>query len=99
MEPTRGGRGRGVERKLLAYLLVTNFFEARDLIGLGAFGPLDDVEFDLVAFFEALIALTLDGTVMNEDVGPTLPPEEAVALCVVEPLDGAFVLCQWSCSL
>jgi len=99
MDRTRGGRGRGAREKLLACLLVIHFFETTDLIGLGALGPLDDVEFDLVAFFEALIALTLNGTVMNEDVGPTLPPEEAVALCVVEPLDCALVLCQWSCSL
>jgi hypothetical protein len=79
--------------------VLTNFFETRDLVSLGTLSPLDDVEFDLIAFFEALVALTLNGTVMNEDVGPTIPPEEAVTLCVVKPLYGALVLCQLRCSL
>jgi len=78
---------------------VIDFFEARDLIGLGALCPLDDVELDLITLFEALIALALDRAVMNEDVRPAVAAEEAIALCVVEPLYGAFVLCQWSDSL
>ena len=36
---------------------------------------------------------------MDEDVRATLAAEESVSLCVVEPLYGAFVLCQWSDSL
>jgi hypothetical protein len=78
---------------------VTDFFETRDLIGLGTLCPLDDVELDLIALFEALVALALDGAVVNEDVRPALAAEEAIALCVVEPLYGALVLCQWSDSL
>jgi hypothetical protein len=78
---------------------VTNFFEARDLIGLGTFTSLDDVEFNLVALFEALVALALNGAVVYENVCPALTAEEAVTFCVVEPLDGAFILCQWSHSL
>ncbi len=76
-----------------------DFFEASDLIGLGAFGSLDDVELDLIAFFEALVALELDGAVVDEDIGAALAAEESVALCVVEPLHGALVLCQWTDSL
>ena len=75
------------------------FFEPRDLIGLGTFGSLDDVEFNLIPLFKALVALTLDGAVVNEDVCPAIPAKEAVALCIVEPLHGAFILCQWSNSL
>ena len=81
------------------WFLVINFFETRDLVGLGALGSLDDVELDLIAFLEALVALALDRTVVNEDVGATLAAEKAVALCVVEPLYGALILCQWSDSL
>jgi hypothetical protein len=76
-----------------------DFFEAGDLVGLGALGSLDDVELHLIAFFETLVALALDGAVMNEDVGSAVAAEEAVALCVVEPLYGALILCQWSNSL
>ena len=76
-----------------------DFLEARDLVRLRALRPLNDVELDLIALFEALIALALDRAVMNEDVRPAVAAEEAVTLCVVEPLYGAFVLCQWSHSL
>ena len=78
---------------------VINFFETRDLIGLGTLRSLDDVEFDLVALFEALVALALNGAVVYEDVRPALAAEESVTLCVVEPLYGALILCQWSHSL
>jgi len=78
---------------------VIDFFKTRDLIGLGTLCPLDDVELDLIALFEALIALALDRAVMNEDVRPAVAAEEAIALCVVEPLHSALVLCQWSDSL
>jgi hypothetical protein len=78
---------------------VIDFLNPEDLISLRAFGSLNDVELDLVAFFEALIALALDGAVVHEDVGATLAAEESVSLCVVEPLYGAFILCQWSDSL
>jgi hypothetical protein len=78
---------------------VTNFFETRDLISLGTFSSLNDVEFDLIAFFEALVALALNGAVVYEDVCPALAAEEAVTFCVVEPLYGALILCQWSHSL
>jgi hypothetical protein len=95
---TRMGDSALTRARLLAYF-VTNFFETRDLLGLGAFASLNDVKFHLVALFEALITLALDGAVVNEDVSPALAAEESVTLCVVEPLYGAFILCQWSHSL
>jgi hypothetical protein len=79
--------------------LVTNFFETRDLIGLGALTPLDDVEFNLIALFQAFIAFPLNGAVVDEDVRPAITAEEAVTFCVVEPLYGALILCHWSHSL
>jgi hypothetical protein len=75
------------------------FFEAGDLVSLRALGSLDDVELHLIALFETLVALALDGAVVNEDVGSSVAAEEAIALCVIEPLYGAFILCQWSNSL
>jgi hypothetical protein len=78
---------------------VINFFQPRHLIGLGALAALNDIEFHLIAFFQALIALALDGAVVDEDVSPALAAEEAVPLCVVEPLDGTLELCHWSHSL
>jgi hypothetical protein len=92
------GRFRAGRTRLVACFVI-NFFETRDLIGLGTFRSLDDVEFNLVAFFEALIALALNGAVMYEDVRSALTAKEAVTLCVVEPLYCALILCQWSHSL
>jgi len=78
---------------------VAGLFEARDLVGLRSFSPLDDVKLNLIALFEALVTLALDGAVVNEDVCPAIAAEEAVALSVVKPFYGALVLCQWSNSL
>lgn len=77
-------------------MFVMDFLEARDLVSLRAFRPLDDVELNLIALFEALVTLALNGTVMNKYVRPAVAAEEAVTLCVVEPLYGAFILCQLS---
>ena len=71
-----------------------HFLEARDLVSLRALRPLDDVELNLIALFEALVALALDRTVMNEDIGPVIAAEESVPFCIVEPLNCSLVLCQ-----
>ena len=76
-----------------------HFLEARDLVSLRTLGPLNDVELDLIALFQALVALTLNGTVMNEDVCSTLAAKKAVALSIIEPFYGALILCQWKNSL
>lgn len=78
---------------------VSGFLEARDLVRLRTFSALDDIELNLVALFEALVPLALDGAVVNENVCPAVSAEEAVALCVVKPFYGALILCQWSNSL
>ena len=66
---------------------------ARYLIGLRSFGALDDVEFDLIALFEALIAFSLYGCVVNEYVGALIATEETVPFSVVEPFHCSPVLC------
>lgn len=63
------------------------------LIGLWALGALNDVELDLIAFFEALVAFTLYGCVMDEYVGTLVATEETVPFCVVKPLHCSLVLC------
>src|SRR5918999_1556314 len=57
------------------------------LLGLRALRPLRDLELDLLALFEGLEAVALDGAVVDEDVGRAGLLDEAVALRVVEPLD------------
>jgi hypothetical protein len=68
------------------------FFEAAHLIGLRAFAAFNNVEFYFVTFLEAFVAFALNGTVVDEDIGSTIPSEESVAFCVIEPLYGAFIL-------
>jgi hypothetical protein len=70
------------------------FSETCHLIGLGSLSPLNNIELDLVTFFQALIPLALNGTVMNEDIGAVIAAEESVPFCVVEPLNRSLVLCQ-----
>jgi hypothetical protein len=61
-------------------------------VGLRSLLPLNDVELNLVAFFQALVPIKLDRAVMNKHVGPVVPADKAVALCVVKPLHLTFVL-------
>src|ERR1700722_4915549 len=71
---------------------LTGFFsEPGYLIGLGTLGSLNDIELNLIAFFEALIPLALNGAVMNEDVGAVIATEEPMPFCVVEPLNCSLV--------
>jgi hypothetical protein len=63
------------------------------LVGLGALCTLNDVEFDLIAFFEALVAFALNRRVVDEDIGPIVTTKEAVSLCIVKPLNRSLVLC------
>src|SRR3954453_8300305 len=59
-------------------------------VGLGALLALGDLELDPLAFFQALVAVGLDGAVVNEDVTAAVHGDEAVALLGVEPLDRAL---------
>ena len=53
---------------------------------------MNDVEFDLVPFFQALVSIELDRAVMHKHVGSIVTADEAVSLRVIEPLHFAFVL-------
>ena len=78
----------------LAGNLASQFFDAKDLIGLRSFRSLNNVELDLIAFLQAFVAFALNRGVVNEHVGSAIPAQEAVPFCVVEPFHGALVLCQ-----
>src|SRR4051812_46841581 len=58
--------------------------------GLQALGTLHRIELHGLALGEAAKAFTDDGGVMDENVRSALRSDEAKALCVVEPLHGAF---------
>jgi hypothetical protein len=63
-----------------------------DAVSLRAPVPLNDVEEDLFAAFEAFVAIFLNGTEMDEDIIAAIVPKEAVAFDVVKPFHGAFIL-------
>src|SRR5690242_5260958 len=65
--------------------------DGTNVLRLRALGALRDVELDLLVLVEGLVALRLDGRVVNEDViAAVLLGDEAEALLGVEPLDGAL---------
>jgi hypothetical protein len=101
VQEREGADGPRLRGALLTYLTcrLTDFFEAGDLVGLGTLCSLDDIELHLIAFLQALVSFALNGAVVDEHVCPALAAEETVAFCVVEPLNCALVLCQWSDSL
>ena len=66
--------------------------EADNRIRLRPFLAFDDVELDLIAFFERFVPVQLDCRVVNEYVRPVFTSDESVALGVVKPLDLTFVL-------
>src|SRR5919197_6451935 len=57
--------------------------------GLGALRPLRDVELDGLPLSKRAVAGRLDRAEMHEDVDAGFGGDEAVALLVVEPLDGS----------
>src|SRR3954453_7390883 len=61
-----------------------------DGVGLRTLLALDDLEGDPLALVEALVAVHLDGRVVDEDVLAAVDGDEAEALLGVEPLHGAL---------
>ena len=57
------------------------------MICLGSFLALNDIELNVVAFFEAFVPVYLDCAVVDEDVWSILTTDETISLRVVEPLD------------
>ena len=66
--------------------------QANDRVCLRPLLTLNDVEFDVVPFFERLVAFQLNRGVMDEYIGPVITSNESVALGVVEPFHLTFVL-------
>src|SRR6185295_6493056 len=69
------------------WLNVTFASDLADVGGLEPLGALGHLELDLIALGEALEALRLDGVEVHEHVVAGLLGDEAIALCIVEPLD------------
>src|SRR6185503_3045001 len=68
--------------------------DLRYVLGRGALGALDDVEFDALAFGEGAEAAALDRRMVDEAILlTTLGRDEAEALRVIEPLHGAGSAC------
>src|SRR4051794_36009820 len=61
-----------------------------DGVGLRTLLALDDLEGDPLALVEALVAVHLDGRVVDEDVLAAVDGDEAEALLGVEPLHAAL---------
>jgi hypothetical protein len=59
--------------------------ELYDVLGLGAFGALDHLEFHFLVFAQGAKALAHDGAVMYEDIGAVVPGDEAITLGIVKP--------------
>jgi hypothetical protein len=83
----RQARLRFIRLEALGY-----FSNSTYRIGLRTFLSLNDVEFHLVPFFQALVSIELDRAVMNKHVGSIIPADKAITLSVIEPLHFAFVL-------
>jgi len=61
-------------------------------VRLGALLALNDVELNLIALFQSLVPVELDGGIVNEYIRPVIASNESVALGVVKPLDLPFEL-------
>lgn len=90
-QPSKGsGKGRSADNRLRC--AVSCIPQANYRVRLGPFLPLDDVELDVIAFFQCFVTVQLYRRVVHEHVGTVFPPDESVALGVVKPLHFAFVL-------
>src|SRR5882762_11059670 len=67
--------------------------DSANVLSLPAFGALDDVEFNALAFLERTETVCLDGCVMHEYILAVVAAKEAESLCVVEPLNCTLFHC------
>ncbi len=91
---TGGKKRRGSPRGLP--LLAANYGVDANLDGLHvfrlpAFGSLDDIELDRLAFLQAAEAVGLDSGEMHENIFPILAADESKSLGVVEPLNDSLL--------
>jgi len=60
--------------------------ELYDIYGLGTFFSLRDLEFYGLALIEGFESVSLDSSIVDEDISTAFFFNEAIPLCVVEPL-------------
>lgn len=75
---------------------------SRDFIYIGRLRPflsLDDLEFNVVAFLQALISITGNGAVVDEYIRSRVASQEAVPFRVIEPLHRSLYAFHGSLSL
>src|SRR5215469_6453379 len=68
----------------LRCLLLRNVFRLWALLALNYF------KFNVIAFLQALVALRLDGAVVDKHIGAVFPADKAEALRVVKPFHFTF---------
>lgn len=68
------------------------FVHTQNLVGLRSFISLHDVKFDIVALFQALIAISTNRAVVHENIWPIVPANESESLRIIEPLHFSFEL-------
>jgi hypothetical protein len=62
-----------------------------NVFSLGAFLALDNFKLDVITLLQALVALRLDGAVVDEHIGTIISADEAESLCIVKPFDFTFI--------
>src|SRR5215471_158716 len=63
----------------------------RDVRGLRSLLALDYLEFNLIAFLQALVSFGRDRAVVNEDIRAAIvPSDEPISLRIVEPFHGSL---------
>jgi len=65
-------------------------FRLGDVLSLGAFLSLHDFKLHVITFLQALIALRVDGAIVNKNIRAVIPADEAEALRIVKPLHFTF---------
>src|SRR5206468_2085425 len=81
----------GLPEEPARYVDTSSSARCHDVRGLGTLWPLDDLELHTLAFGEGLEAVHRDRGEVDEDVVPSFALDEAVALLVRKPLDGALL--------
>ena len=69
--------------------LLEGYLDLADVCRRGTLGTILDGEFDAVAFGQAAEALALDGGMVYKDILAPFDGQEAEALLITKPLDGA----------
>jgi len=92
-KPPRGGLAGNARSYAPLGCCVGGVLEADDCIRLRTFLTLDDVELDVIALFQRLIPIQLNGRVVYEYIRPVIASDKSIALGVIEPLDLPFALC------